>query len=160
MEYVDFLDVNYNPWLGKSPLLLSPRMTLYSSGKLTQNRINYVKKLYRTIISALNISLNLNSSKSPLPYSYLPICGEFKPEDLEQRSFFTYFWMGRLFLPTELNPDFALVPSARPWAKWHRPRLCFPELLPGRKDSSHAILIMHGLRKWFSVFKVYLFLFL
>lgn len=62
-------------------------MTLYSPGKLTQNRINYVKKLYRTIISALNISLNLNSSKSPLPHSYLPVCVEFKPKDLEQRSF-------------------------------------------------------------------------
>lgn len=43
MEYVDFLDVNYNPCLGESPWLLSPQTALHSSGKLTQNRINYVK---------------------------------------------------------------------------------------------------------------------
>lgn len=95
MEYVDFIHINYNPRLGEKPLELQHPTTLCSSGKLTQSRINYVKKLYGTIISALNISLKLNSSKSPLPDSSLPACAEMKSKDSERWSF-SHFGAGKI----------------------------------------------------------------
>lgn len=129
MEYVDFLRVNYNPWLSESPLQLSHLTALHSSGKLTQSRINYVRAIENHYFSLKHFIKN-KQLKISLPHSSLPACVELKKSKHSERCrFFTFLGVGKIIFTNKTESRFLFLSlPQRPRGKLNQALLCLPQI--------------------------------